>query len=430
MRVLLGATLVLFAAASARADTLLLQDGRVLTGPRVEETADGVTVHFENGDVRIPTRDVLARFDADDPTASTHVEDIRRHRWWRARRRETRSEFTFETTLPPHVFRVYRDRMLRYFAALLHELGVENPESEAPKVCVYTGSTDFQQIGGVSSGTLGYYRHVPPRELAFFDEHGRRETCLRAMQWVTASYVVSLAFPGLPHDHPLHTALVDFYAAAVPGREPEVFSFGIASGKHWEILRTNVTPETQVGFARLTEAPRRAGPAWAWSLVHFLLQDEAYARPFVAHLKTVSATNDLDLEQALGLAAPEDVEAFENAWRTHILALQPTTAVDYLAAATVAEYENDLARTEALCRKAAALPSHGTEALRSVARAVERRGRNEAAVTAWQAVVDADPLDAEARTRLAACAKGSGDGAKAARQIALAHEIDAALDKR
>ena len=54
--------LLLHAPAAAQEDVLCLKDGRVFANLEIERTESGVTVHFENGDVKVAGDLILDAF--------------------------------------------------------------------------------------------------------------------------------------------------------------------------------------------------------------------------------------------------------------------------------------------------------------------------------------------------------------------------------
>ena len=400
MRMLRSLVWVALLVVPAHADTLLLGDGPVVVGPRAEETPDGVTLHFEHGALRIPASRVLARYDAGSPEERIQADAARRHRVWRNRYVEDAPPFRFETTTSRPVFHLHRDHLLAYHAALRAELGVETPDGPPLPVCLHKDARDFQQIGGVSGGTVVYYRHVPPREIVSYDDPTSRATCLRALQWATASHVIGLAFPALSHRHPLHGALVDFYGAAEPqDDDPAAFRFGLPVGTFCEILRHEVEAGRTPGIDRLEAATERS--AWSWAAVHLRMQDAEAETSFLERLRELGPDVPDDLEAILAPGTPADRQAFEARLRDHVAALRPTTAVDWIAAGRAAEHLSDVARARDHYARALALVPGDPEACLCTARLAERHDPGEQAVRAWRAFLAVAPLEVEARESLA-----------------------------
>lgn len=425
MKVLLTAVLLLLACADARADTLLLHDGRVLVGPRVEQTADGVTVHFEHGAVRIQAAEVLSRYDEGDPEAQIQAKGARRHRMWRNRYKEESPHFRFETTMSRPVFSLHRDRLLDYHAALLTELKAESHDGPTVKACLHKDAREFQQIGGASAGVGASFRFVPPQELVSFDDPARRPTCLRALQWATASHGIGLAFPGLPHGNPIYGALIDYYGAAEPqGDDPTRFRFGLPVGMFCEILRHDVAGGLEAGLERMEDGRRTQRYAWTWAIVHFLMQDAERRTAFLERLRQIDAAGPPDPATLLEL---EDGPDLAKALKDHVASLQPTTAVDWIAAGRAAEHRKERVRARSHYAEALALVPRDPEALRCVAALTEVAGPSEEGVSTWRAYLAVAPLDVEARESLARCLEWSGLAADGEREVKLAEEIRQAL---
>lgn len=423
MRILGIAMLVLLAGASARADTLLLQDGRVLVGPPVEKTTDGVVVHFENGDVQVSKRDVVARYDEDDPEADLQRKAHLRHRLWRNRHKEASEHFLFETTMSRPVFHLYRDRMLAYYRALIAELGVEVAEDASLKVCLYGDEQDFRQIGGASAGVVAYYGWVL-REINGFDDPTKRGTCIRGLQWATASYVVGLAFPQLPRKHPLAQGLTDYYAAAmpVPG-DPARFTFGLAVGELCETLTIRGAGGVERCLEDCADEDRWRRNACAWAMVHFAMQDEAGKVALLERLRSFTPSAPPALPELLGLESEEAQERHAAALKAHVAGLRLTTVPDLLGAARVADNHISAGLVKDLHERAVALAPDDLEARFALASCLEDLQRYAAAAEAWRAVLALSPLHVKARENLARCLGRSDDAERSEREAKLAREI-------
>jgi len=430
MRVLFTIVVGLLVAAPANADTLLLQDGRALVGPRVEEAPGGVTVHFEHGLVHVPAAHVLAHYDEGAPDEGIQRKAHLRHRRWRSRYVEEAGPFRFETTMSRSVFSLYRDRTLAFCRALRTELGVEEPEGASLKVCLYADQLSFQQIGGAGGGTLSYFRFVPPQELDAFDDPVRRGTCLRALQWATASYVLHLAFPDLPHTHPIQRALIDYYSAAEPlDGAPAAFRFGLPVGGHSEDLRHELAGKPEATASPLADETLEREPALAWAVVHLQMQDAARRAALFRRLRSIDSVDSPDSSALLGLEAPESRRALTQALTDHVGALQPTTLVDWIAAGRAAEQHDDVARARSLYAQALIVAPQDPEALRHVAGLGNDEAPGTAAASAWRAFLAVAPLDLEAREHLARCLEAQGLTKESERETKLVLEIRQALTR-
>lgn len=178
-------------AGGAAADTLLLEDGRLLDGPAMTVREDGVAVALEAGEIIVPDRLARRVFDAQDPADMQDLTALRDHAQWRNRRRVEAPPFVFEHNVPPHVFQQLRRQVDAYLAALskaLFTAGEASPTPETIRFSIYDGIATFHQLAGVGGSIRAYVRFAEPQEIDASHDPLAPEESARGMQFAVASW--------------------------------------------------------------------------------------------------------------------------------------------------------------------------------------------------------------------------------------------------
>ena len=243
-------------AASAHADILLLEDGRIIERPNMERVEGGVKVTFENGDITVPDALIeqvileggsgyepkteeekakyekgLVRFEGKWVKESklpdliakhiaerkAEIAEIKEHMLWRNRWREKTKHFEFEYTVPPHVYEFYRDMMEAYYKEFAKTWKVKQPKDKdygRLKVCFYTDIKKFHRTGGLGGGVQGYFKFRPPLELNFFydrldPEHSEQVMYHEANHYLQLLLNVDNGMPHFPGE-----AIAEYYGAS------------------------------------------------------------------------------------------------------------------------------------------------------------------------------------------------------------------------
>ena len=209
MRTIAIATvLVLGFAGTAAADMLFLEDGRIVDGKKLTKTDKGVKVGFENGEVFVPKgliREIIVEGQSDyvPKTAKekeqlekglvpfqgrwmkpakreravkkyleerrAYFEKVKAMREWMNRHEEQTKHFSFEATVPPHIFERYRDMMEAYYDDFAKTFKVGQPGDLGKlSVCFYADLKYFLRNSGAPGRARGYFQFVKPLSLHFY----------------------------------------------------------------------------------------------------------------------------------------------------------------------------------------------------------------------------------------------------------------------
>lgn len=330
-RPLLALALLAGAARAPAADTLVLRDGRLFDGVRLTRGADGVTLHFEHGDVVVAwdkVQDCLIQGDdgyqpqSDDErqkladgfvryegkwvkpaqrekaiaklieSQKAAVLEMKQARLWRNRKIEETENFVFEYTVPQPVFESYRDLMETYFREFAKTWKIKRPK-EVPKLNVkfYVDYDAFLQVTGMPNGVLGYFRFVEPYELAIFydrlDPRGTEEVIYHE----TGHYLQKLIDVGFKMPHWPGEALSEYYSGSVWNPEKKSLATGLVMEGRLSYIQLEIKEGHWFGLQQMLlgcQDRNFEDYSWGWSFVHFLLESPEYRPSFLKFFKALA----------------------------------------------------------------------------------------------------------------------------------------------
>lgn len=471
----------------AGADILCLKDGRIVNGPSMERTAEGVTIHFENGDVDVPADMILEAIIAGastfEPVTEHEKEQVAKglvpfqgrwmspskrdkeiekyiakrkkaiadeeaHRLWRNRRMEKTKHFEFEYTVPQHIFEHFRDLMEAYYTVFAKDWNIRQPKQLGRlKVCFYIDRETFQQIGGVGGGVAGYFRFVEPMELNFYYDRMDLEFTEDVLFHETNHYLtklmnLDLAFPHFPGE-----ALAEYYGASdYDDKAKKLITGQIQEGRLTEI-QTHIAAEKMMSLEKMLSTDEMFEHySWGWSLVHFLMNDSKYKKKFqkfvtslakdknverVGHLgrlKTVRGSEVFKtFKKCMGIKKAEDLEKLEAEWHDYVkekLELVTPRGKEKAAAAAMGTYPSRPIRAKRLYREAIEEGSTNPIAFHKYAKLLEDDGKRDEAVNMWLRAIELDPLNAQYYASLGRAVRKNGNEEEGTRLLKLAVEID------
>ncbi len=315
------------APAAAAPDTLCLRDGRVIDGLPMTREKDAILVKFKNGDVRVPEamiQDVLLDAEAATTTAAQssavkkrmeerrkYVEEVRSLAEWRNRRKETTKHFDFEYTVPPHVFHGFRDRMESYFTEFSKMWSIKQPKDGRLLVCFYGDEETFHQVSGAGYGILGYFRFVQPLELDIYYDRQDVELTDEVMFHESNHYLQSLLNPGVNMPHFPGESLAEYYGGSKWDEQAKKLTVGLILDERLAEVKTDIDAGKMQALEEMLATERMYEHyTWGWSLVHFLMNQEKYAKKFQRFVTMLVSGGDVQREP-FGLKGLMDVKAGE-----------------------------------------------------------------------------------------------------------------------
>ncbi len=343
----------------ARADTLVLVDGRIFEGVHMVQTAEGVEVHFKNGVAAVPQSQVqlaliegAPAYEAKDDVEREKlaqglvpfegawvaakrrdeliakrlaaqravVQEMLAHREWANRRFADTKNFHFEYTVPEHVFEDFRDRLEVYYAAFAKEWKIKPPKKDSINVCFYGSSREYYRTSGAPWGAIAYFKFLrdPGTGLYDLNAYYDRSDLLFTEQVIfheANHYLQKLVDEGFHYPHWPGEALAEYYGASHWDAEKKKLTTGLVQEGRLAEIQEDVAAGKPMGLLQmLSEEQQYEHYTWGWSLIHFLMNDERYASQFKRFfLGLASATDVRRSDFGLGLRTvdpPALIEAF------------------------------------------------------------------------------------------------------------------------
>ena len=481
----LAAALSALLASPARADVLLLKDGRILERPKMERAEGGVKVAFQNGDVLVPDaliqdavltgdgawkpvtpeeqakaaeglvpfegkwvkpekREELVRKRIAERAA--RIEEIKAHSRWKDRWKEKTKHFEFEYTVSPHVFGYYRDLMEAYFEEFGKTWKVKQPKDLGRLVvCFYTDEREFWRTGGVSPGVLGYFRFVKPLELNFFYDRVDPAGTEQVMYHETNHYLQLLLNPAFNMPHFPGEALAEYYGASRYDPATKQIESGLVLESRLAEIQTDVLAGDMMGLEKMvTTDGMYEHYTWGWSLAHYLMNDKRYRPKFEGFVKDLANGKGVrressgagmstvpvaevwaQFQQALGLKGPDDVKALEEAWHAYVKGeLKMVTPRGLEEAATRAMNLGLKIKAKRLFKEAIEKGTDRPLTFHAYGTLLERDGSTDEALPWFRKAVEMAPLEASFYGSLGEALLRKGEKDEGKRMLQLALELD------
>ncbi len=473
--------LVLSGASAAQDDVLVLKDGRVFADLSMERTADGVTIHFENGDVAVPDRMILdalisgtSGFVPQTPEEKekfekgfvpyegrwvtpkrrgemiekrikeqrAQIEEMLAHREWMNKYEEESKNFNFQFTVPKHIFEGYRDAMEAYFTIFAKDWKVKRPRGQDKlNVCFYGSKREFHRTGGVGGGVIGYFRFVPPYDLnIYYDRLDPAETedvmFHEANHYLQKLVDVDFKVPHFPGE-----SLAEFYGASAWDPKKKKLTTGLIQEGRLTEIQNDIAGGEMIGLRELIVDRNYEHYTWGWSLVHFLMNHKKHEKSFQKFFIGLAKGKDVKREQFSfglktvrpeeiwnafkkyhGLRSDEDVEKLEKEWHEYVqnqLKLISPRGLEK-AAASAMRTGRDI-RARRLFEEAIEAGSENPLTFHKYAGLLKEKGESSKAIENWKKAIELDPLSGSFYYALGRATKDDEEGE---RLKALGLEID------
>jgi tetratricopeptide (TPR) repeat protein len=474
------------AATLARADLLVLKDGRVVADRKLARVEAGIEIRYENGNVLVPAALVedaaidgelvpppktaeeqemaakgLVRYEGkwitlkrrDELVAKRaaarrkEVEEIAAHREWAKRRTRKTKHFAFEYTVPDAVLDRYAALMEAYFDTFLKEWDIAIPRGlGALTVSVHIDGDAMQQVGGVGPGVLGYFKPSPPMDLNIYFDRNDPELSEEVLFHETNHYLQKLLDLDFRMPHFPGESVAEYYGASRwdPERKKVVTGL-VLEGRLCEV-KLDIQRGEWMSLRKLVTTDRMYEHyTWGWSLVYFLMKDPRYAKKFpqfVARLVdgkgvkremlSYDNINTVNADEVwkvftgeLGLADAEAIANLEKEWHVFVDKKLEVTSYHGLArAANQAANHSQPLKAKRLFKEAIERGSESPLTFHGYAKLLATDGDHAQAKELWLRAIALDPLNAEFYAELGRSFRAQGDKDEARRLRRLAREID------
>ena len=481
---LLPLVLLLGAAPFASADMLMLKDGRSIEGVKIEKGDGAYTVHYKNGDVRIPeglVRDCLVEGEGgyeprnDEEKAKIaqglvpfegkwmkkaerdalvakrlaekkkRIEDAKAHREWRHRWMTKGTNFDFEYTIPPEIFESYKNLMETYYTVFTKKWNIQRPPKVGRlKVCFYHDYDSFLQVSGGGYGVLAYYRFMPPRELNFFYDRVAPEFTTAVMFHEANHYLTHLIDLDFDYPHCINEAFAEYYGGSKwdPVKK-EMTTGGLQEGRLTEVQTDIQGGEMRSLDKYLTDQLGYEDYTWGWSFVHFMMETPKYASKFQKFYVGLAKGKDVERVPSQGtmrtVQGPEilrvfkkymgvdDIPALEKEWYEYIKGLKLTTSRGYEEAGFAALGTGQRIKAKRFFKMAVDKGSTNPQLYERYADVLRSEDHVDEAIPLLKKGIELDPLSASLYLSLGKALRASSrdeDKTEGERMLKLARELD------
>ncbi len=321
--------------ASVAQESLQFIDGRFVMNKKMTKDDKGVMVHFDNGDVYIPSsmiRATTARNASGDDSSLTpeakeklakglvlykgrwikakirdaqlkrerkkreaKIAEALTHRKWAKRHKKSTAHFDFEFTVDPEDMKEYMVLMEVYYKEFQKEWRFKHPKKRV-SVCFYHDEDYFHQVSGAPAGVAGWFMPLESHlQLNFYYDRLDRESTIDTMFHETNHYLTYLIDPKFRHPRWINESLAEYYGASEWDPKRKKMTLGRLQEGRLAYVQDTVGLNRVAGkktgsndeeaWLSLREliTTKRFGAghyAWGWTFVHYLLENKKYAKKF------------------------------------------------------------------------------------------------------------------------------------------------------
>jgi len=310
-------------AASARADFIVLPDGRVFEFPNIDRVDDGYIVHFKHGDVKLPldavtahyqvsaTGEYVPRTDAekkkvekgllpygrkwlkkahamrlykqDDDARRERIEQMKARRLWRNHVTVETKQFIFHHTLPDEVFAEYKTLFETYYKFFIKYWKIKPSKNYGKAtINIYHDRQYFEQVGGVGGGVVGWY--MPSnRDLNFYVDRENQRYTIDVMFHEGNHMLTHMINEKFWYPWWVGEGMAEYFGASAWNPRTKTMTIGLLQSGRLAVLKEQFKDEDKrlkLDVLLRTNGMGAVGYAWAWSFCHFLLSTPKYEKKF------------------------------------------------------------------------------------------------------------------------------------------------------
>ena len=313
--------------APLRADTLMTTDGRIIDGPTMERTDDGVLIHFENGDVNVPAVLVQEVFISTDTEGipkkekrriekelaarRAQIEDAQAHSEWRNRYQEDTANFEWHYTIPQHIAEGLQVRFEAYYEYFKKLWRLKRNRREKPMlVNFYKNSNEFQRTGGAGGGALAYFKFVGRYDLnSCYDRLDPRETEM-ILYHELSHYVQKLINEDFKMPHWPGEGVAEYYGGSLYDDDKRKLDIGLLQEGRLAEVKNDISLDKYLTVREIVTKDAYTDYTWGWALVHFFKNDKKMSKAFDRYLLGLGREKGVKREQfAFGLVTVSGQES-------------------------------------------------------------------------------------------------------------------------
>ncbi|MEM1448323.1 MAG: hypothetical protein AAF957_04640 [Planctomycetota bacterium] len=367
-----AAAAALFLAPLAAADVLVLKDGRIIDGPKMEQKDGHVTVEFEAGAVEVKDAlvDILlqegkeiafvpqtdeerekfekgfVRFEGRwkkirsakkeiQKRVASRVDEAREdvaHSEWMDRYQVESSHFQWHFTTPRRTTQRYIDACDAYFEIFKKDWKIKR-DKKKPKLAInfFADRGEFQQVSGAGGGTLAYFMFIGDYDLCAFYDRLDPEFTEQVLFHELGHYLHKLIDEDFRYPHWPGESLCEYYGGASWDPDKKKLTVGQIQNGRLKTIQSDIERGEKIGLRKMITTRGFYDYTWGWSFVHFLMQDPKRAKQFKKFF--------------LGLATDKSVKR-ERSWSQNLKNVTGEEVLRYFMECMKLEDENDLLKLE------------------------------------------------------------------------------------
>lgn len=292
---LIFAVIVIFLSPALQADVITLLDGRYIEG-KIEQSGDVYKVHLNHGTVAIAAsqvRNVL--LDADGKQSPKQkkereriekvIEDLKTHSNWRHAYEEKSKHFEFKYNVTPEIAKGYIDLLEGIYKDFTKQLKVKlgpGHRRDKPLICIFRDAEQFQQVGGVGGGVLGYWNFVEEK-LCFYHDRNDPEFTVKVLLHEFTHLLTHLIEPKFNHPIWCNEGIAEYFGATSVEEGKLVYGGmlenRVVSMNAWRAKDNDYHLEELMRVSRGAFSGIEYG--WAWSFVRFCMSSKKYNKKFI-----------------------------------------------------------------------------------------------------------------------------------------------------
>lgn len=469
------------------ADVLLLGDGRIIEGPKMEQKEGFVEVHFENGIVNVnddlinsviiegapdfvpETDEEKVKFEKglvpyqgkwvkvskrtkliEKQIAAelAAVEEAKAHSEWGNRYKAETKNFRWEYTLPQHIAEDLQARLEAYYSAFAKDWRVKRDKRKTKMMInFFSDAKEFNRTSGASGGALAYFMFLGDYDLCAYYDRLDPEGTVMVLFHEASHYMQKLINEDFKVPHWPGEGLAEYYGGARWDAKKKKLTVGLLQEGRLTEVQSDISVDKYMSLVDVVTKDAYTDYTWGWTLVHFFMETPKYNKGFkkfvtgLANAKGVKRTSGAFnlkfvtgeetlryMQECLKIGSDEQLKEVEDEWYTYIkeeLSFNSSSGLE--KAANSARRSGKPIRAKRLYKEAFAAGEVSAVGHHNYARMIQYKDKS-GAKSHWKKAIEKDPLVGTFYNALGRLELNGGDKEEGERLQALALELDPSID--
>jgi len=474
-------------AAPVAADVLLLEDGRIIEGPKMEQLEGYVEISFEAGKVQVKdslvntlivegqpdfvpeTDEEKAQFEkglvpyqgkwikaskrsklieAQVADKLEAIEEAKAHSQWGNRYQKDTKNFAWQYTLPQHIAEGLQNRLEAYYKTFAKEWRIKRDKRKAKLTINFFGDAkEYSRTSGAPGGALAYFMFLGDYDLCVYYDRLDPVGTEMVLFHEASHYMQKLINESFKMPHWPGEGLAEYYGGASWDAKKKKLAVGLIQEGRLTEVQSDIAVDKYMSLVDVVTKDEYTDYTWGWTLVHFFMHTPKYTKGFkkfvtglanakgvkrssgAFNLKFVSGEETLRyLKESLKIGDSDELKKVEDEWYAYIKEeLNFTSASGLEKAANSARGSGKPIRAKRLYKEAFAAGEVSALGHHNYARMI-RNSDKASAKSHWRKAIDADPLVGTFYFELGRLELAGGDEEEGKRLQALARELDPEVD--